>query len=591
MINISALRKAKNGIVTLGAHPGIIQSILDFDYLSGKSEPSVVAIITASVRTQKYFWGNREVLIPCYPRLASIPGDKKALVNLAINLNSARRVYPSTVEFFEMFPKALGAHIFAEDVPELAAIELFNAYQKKHFIVGPSGVGLVIAGSLKLGAVGGTDYQQLLKSHLFTKGNTAVLSASGGMINEIIRMVANGGKRVSFALTLGGDRFPVTAPSEAFLAAEADPDTEQIVYYGELGGYDEYELVDLIKTKKVCKPVVAYIAGSIAEQFDTPVQFGHAKALAGNKSESASAKRAALAEVGVHVADSLESFHTLISKMKKPSNSDPDVNADELNGRRKSLFSTQIGRESEAGYEFSGKSLEAWEKQGDFIAMVLAGLLGRPAKSKLLAEFTKTVFILGLDHGPQVSGALNTIITARAGKDMVSSLSAGLLAIGPRFGGAGNEAAGNWFEGATSGVKAGEFVENLAKQKKLILGIGHKKYRLGYPDPRVVRLLAFAKQLKVHRYLDFAQAVEEVTTSKKGNLILNFDGAFAAILLDILEQEEKMSEGEIKELIDAEFFNAFFVIPRSVGFVSHFLDQKRLDEGLFRLPDDLVHTD
>lgn len=36
------------------------------------------------------------------------------------------------------------------------------------------------------------------------------------------------------------------------------------------------------------------------------------------------------------------------------------------------------------------------------------------------------------DHGPAVSGAHNTIVTARAGKDLVSSLASGLLTIGDR---------------------------------------------------------------------------------------------------------------------------------------------------------------
>jgi hypothetical protein len=42
------------------------------------------------------------------------------------------------------------------------------------------------------------------------------------------------------------------------------------------------------------------------------------------------------------------------------------------------------------------------------------------------------------DHGPEVFGALNTIVSARVGKDLdlVSSLASGLLKIGPRFGGA-----------------------------------------------------------------------------------------------------------------------------------------------------------
>lgn len=45
------------------------------------------------------------------------------------------------------------------------------------------------------------------------------------------------------------------------------------------------------------------------------------------------------------------------------------------------------------------------------------------------------------DHGPCVSGAHNTIVTARAGKDLISCLVSGLLTIGPRFGGAIDDAA------------------------------------------------------------------------------------------------------------------------------------------------------
>ena len=36
------------------------------------------------------------------------------------------------------------------------------------------------------------------------------------------------------------------------------------------------------------------------------------------------------------------------------------------------------------------------------------------------------------DHGPAVSGAHNTIVAARAGKDLVSSLASGLLTVGER---------------------------------------------------------------------------------------------------------------------------------------------------------------
>jgi len=40
-----------------------------------------------------------------------------------------------------------------------------------------------------------------------------------------------------------------------------------------------------------------------------------------------------------------------------------------------------------------------------------------------------------------LAGAHNTIVTARAGKDLVSCLVSGLLTIGPRFGGAVDDSA------------------------------------------------------------------------------------------------------------------------------------------------------
>ena len=57
------------------------------------------------------------------------------------------------------------------------------------------------------------------------------------------------------------------------------------------------------------------------------------------------------------------------------------------------------------------------------------------------------VVILVADHGPCVSGAHNTIVAARAGKDVVSCLASGLLTIGPRFGGAIDDSA-RYFQAA-----------------------------------------------------------------------------------------------------------------------------------------------
>ena len=44
-------------------------------------------------------------------------------------------------------------------------------------------------------------------------------------------------------------------------------------------------------------------------------------------------------------------------------------------------------------------------------------------------KFIEMVLMVTADHGPAVSGAHNTIVCSRAGKDLVSSLASGLLTI------------------------------------------------------------------------------------------------------------------------------------------------------------------
>ena len=583
MLNLVDIRKKPGTILVLGNYRPGVQAVLDFDYLTGKKAPSIVGIVTAAARFQKYFYGNKEVLLPCFQSFAAA---KAALgkVDWMFNVNSARRALTSSIDFFESFPAARGGHIFAEDVPEIHALKLYDSLQKKgKLIVGTAGVGLIVPGYLKLGVVGGTDWRQLANNRLETAGSVAVLSASGGMINELITMVAKTGHNISFALCFGGDRFPLTTPREAFLAAEADPLTKAIVYYGELGGQDEYDIAKLIEAGKITKPVIAYVAGIIGEKFTSQIQFGHAKALAGNKSETASAKRQELSRAGAMVASSITELKEQITKLPQDASSDTDHN---LSNRKASLFSSTISAESDAGYEFIGTPLQDWASEGDIAMQITTALLGRRPKSSITRDLVREIFLLSIDHGPQVSGALTTIIAARAGKGLVDSLTAGLMTVGPRFGGAVSAAANQWLQGVRDQLIPDEYVESFAKTKHLISGIGHKKYRLGLPDPRVARLNKFADRLKAHPHLDFAREIEQITTSKKGSLILNVDGTIAALMLDTLALEEGLSDKELQELTDADFFNALFVIPRIVGFTAHYLDQKRLDEGLFRLPDD-----
>ena len=62
---------------------------------------------------------------------------------------------------------------------------------------------------------------------------------------------------------------------------------------------------------------------------------------------------------------------------------------------------------------------------------------------------------------------MNTIVTSRAGKDLVSSLCSGLLTIGSRFGGALDEAASMFSNARDTGLSPREFVDQSRRANKL----------------------------------------------------------------------------------------------------------------------------
>ena len=77
------------------------------------------------------------------------------------------------------------------------------------------------------------------------------------------------------------------------------------------------------------------------------------------------------------------------------------------------------------------------------------------------------VLMLTADHGPAVSGAMNTIITTRAGKDLISALVSGLLTIGSRFGGALDGAAEEFTRAYDKGLSPRDFVDTMRRENKL----------------------------------------------------------------------------------------------------------------------------
>ena len=196
--------------------------------------------------------------------------------------------------------------------------------------------------------------------------------------------------------------------------------------------------------------------------------------------------------------------------------------------------------------------------------------------SKQEAEIIKRIMMLSADHGPCVSGALGTIIAACAGIGLSQSVAAGLIMIGPRFGGAVTDA-GRYFKHAVDNkMSVDEFLAYMKKNVGPVPGIGHRVKSLRNPDKRVKELVGYVKSLNIKTpCLDFALEVEKITTVKKDNLILNVDGTMAAVLVDIG--------------FPVDSLNGFFILSRTIGLIGHWVDQKRQDSRLIRLFDYLVN--
>eukprot|EP00878_Enallax_costatus_P011558 GHUV01012066.1.p1 GENE.GHUV01012066.1~~GHUV01012066.1.p1 ORF type:complete len:354 (+),score=114.52 GHUV01012066.1:1307-2368(+) len=211
---------------------------------------------------------------------------------------------------------------------------------------------------------------------------------------------------------------------------------------------------------------------------------------------------------------------------------------------------------------------------------------------KYATKFMEMCIMLCADHGPCVSGAHNSIVTSRAGKDLVSCLVSGLLTIGPRFGGAIDDAARCFKQAVDNKLDPMTFVEGLKKQGKRVPGIGHRIKSKDNRDKRVELLQKYARKFfPGHKHLDYAVTVEEYTLQKAANLVLNVDGCIAALFLDLLYSSGCFSQKEMDEIIAVGYLNGLFVLARSIGLIGHALDQKRLQQPLYRHPwEDVLYT-
>jgi ATP citrate (pro-S)-lyase len=582
------------------------QRMLDFDYASGREKPSVAAIInpTGADGFAKLFFGTREILLPVYKSLetaAKLHPNADVLINFA----SFRSAASSTEEALAI-PQIKTIVIIAEGVPE-RRMKLLTAKAKNlgKIIIGPATVGGIKAGCFKIGNAGGT-IENIIESKLHRSGSVGFVSKSGGLSNEAYNIIARNTDGLYEGIAIGGDMYPGSTLLDHLLRFESIPDIKMLVCLGEVGGSGEYDIVKALKEKKITKPLVIWVTGTCTKAFKTEVQFGHAGAKAGSEEETADAKNTALREAGAIVPDSYddydlkikETYETLVSKgiiKPKPEPPVPKIPMDYAKAlkagliRKPSHFICTISDDRGEELLYGKMPISEVFKQDIGIGGVLSILWFKRQFPAYATKFIEMTIMVTADHGPAVSGAHNAIVTARAGKDLISSVVSGMLTIGPRFGGAIDGAAQMFSDAYDRGLTPQQFVNEMKKKGVNIQGIGHLIKSVNNPDMRVTLMKEYAKKhFKSTPILDYALEVEKVTTAKKGNLILNVDGCIGICFVDMLRNE--MPKNEADEYIKMGALNGLFVLGRTIGMAGHYLDQKRLKQGLYRHPwDDITY--
>ncbi len=191
--------------------------------------------------------------------------------------------------------------------------------------VGPNTLGVLSVGRAVLGMIGGR--AESARSW-FKPGRVGVASRSGGMTSSTGYYLSKAGIGLSTLVHVGGDSIIGTPLHDVVEMFQADPDTDAVVMFGEIGGTQEERVADLIAAARFTKPLIAYIGGAAAKE---GTRFSHAGAIIEGGRGTHAGKVQRLREVGATVVDA---FGDLPATARRMLNGKCEVISEKLEVKR-----------------------------------------------------------------------------------------------------------------------------------------------------------------------------------------------------------------------------------------------------------------